>query len=519
MSAVLSSGAMPTPWRQALPPLALVVAAVLWLFRDSFVGMAEIWERSDTFAHGWVVPPIALWLVWRARQRLALTTPRPVPWLLLPIVVAGAAWLMGALVSINALTQFMATALLVLSVPAVLGWQAARVIAFPLLFLFFMVPIGEFLLPVLMEATADFTVAALQLSGVPVYREGLQFVIPTGNWSVVEACSGVRYLIASFMVGSLFAYLNYRSTKRRLLFVGVSILVPILANWVRAYMIVMLGHLSNNRIATGVDHLVYGWVFFGIVIGLMFFIGARWSEPDAPLPLRPAGAAAAAAGSPLLQWGAAAALVAALAWPGLALDRIEHQVVASEPRFELPADLPGWPQQPVPAAGYAPIQVGAAVERAGRYGTPERAVTVHVAYYRAQGPGRKLTSSENVLVRANDHTMNLVSLRGGSVAVAGQPVGFRRAEVLVGGLARSSEDQRIEVRQLYWVAGRWAATPRDAALQGMLARLAGRGDDAASVVLHARGQNAADTAALLDEFMQKHLGRVEAALAAARAAP
>jgi exosortase/archaeosortase family protein len=155
-----------------------------------------------------------------------------------------------------------------------------RALMFPLLFLYFAVPIGEFALPTLMEWTADFTVAALRLTGIPVYREGLQFVIPSGNWSVVEGCSGVRYMMASVMVGSLFAYLNYQSMRKRLLFLGVSILVPLIANWLRAYMIVMLGHLSNNRIATGVDHLVYGWVFFGVVITVMFMIGSRWAEPD-----------------------------------------------------------------------------------------------------------------------------------------------------------------------------------------------------------------------------------------------
>ena len=83
--------------------------------------------------------------------------------------------------------------------------------AFPLGFLFFAVPIGDFMLPQLMEWTADFTVLALRLSGVPVYREGLQFIIPSGAWSVVEACSGIRYMIASVTVGCLFAYLSYRA--------------------------------------------------------------------------------------------------------------------------------------------------------------------------------------------------------------------------------------------------------------------------------------------------------------------
>ena len=91
----------------------------------------------------------------------------------------------------------------------------------------------------------------------------------------------MRYLIASFTVGALFAYLNYRSLKRRLIFIAVAIAVPIVANWLRAFLIVMLGHPSGNKLAAGADHLLYGWVFSGLVIMLMCLIGARWSEhPD-----------------------------------------------------------------------------------------------------------------------------------------------------------------------------------------------------------------------------------------------
>ncbi|MEO6748195.1 MAG: exosortase A, partial [Casimicrobiaceae bacterium] len=262
-------------WRHALPALVLVIVWILACYASTAMGMVRTWSNSETFTHGFVVPPIVLWLIWRRRADLAQLVPQPALWGLAPLAIAGLAWLAGRLGEVNALAQLAMTAMIVLAVPAVLGVRIARRLMFPLAFLFFAVPIGEFMLPQMMLWTADFTVAALRLSGIPVYREGQQFVIPSGNWSVVEACSGIRYLIASVMVGVLFAYLNYRSYRRRLLFIGVAILVPLVANWVRAYLIVLIGHLSSNRLATGVDHLVYGWLFFGVVILLMFAIGAR----------------------------------------------------------------------------------------------------------------------------------------------------------------------------------------------------------------------------------------------------
>lgn len=242
--------------------------------------IAGIWWNSDTYAHGLAVLPIFAWLVWRARARLQPVQLRPFPWMVLPIAAGGCLWLLGDLASVAAARHFALVWMIVFGFAGLLGPRAARVLLFPLLFLFFGVPIGDFLLPTMMDLTADFTVWALRLSGVPVYQEGLFFIVPNGRWSVVEACSGLRYLVASVMIGALYAYLNYRSLSRRLLFMVVAVLVPIVANWLRAYMIVMLGYHSGNRLAVGVDHLLYGWVFFGVVIFLMFWIGNRWRQDE-----------------------------------------------------------------------------------------------------------------------------------------------------------------------------------------------------------------------------------------------
>lgn len=518
MSAVMADMRQPSPWRLALPAFLLVLAALLLLYQDTAMAMVTIWSRSDTFAHAFLVPPIVLWMVWRQRAELAELAPRPAPWAVLALVAVAAAWLVGDLASVNALTQLMFTAMLVLTVPAVLGLAVARALLFPLGFLFFMVPLGEFMLPVLMEKTANFTVVALRLSGVPVYREGLKFVIPTGNWSVVEACSGVRYLIASFMVGTLFAYLNYSSTRRRVIFGVISLLVPVVANWLRAYFIVMLGHLSNNRLAVGVDHLIYGWVFFGVVILLMFFIGARWSEPPGA-PAAPTPAQRAAATQPLgaSLWLVAALAVAAIGWPVLASRALDAGATGQPVSMSLPAALPGGWASATDDTGFKPRFVGAAAETGASYSQGRQTVGVYLAYYREQRPGRKLVSSENVLVLANDHRWNQVDAGPYTITANGATLDTRSAEILDSGITTSADRKRLEVRQLYWVGGRFTASAPWASILAMISRLQGQGDDAASIVIHTAGEDRTQTGPLLDAFTQQQLPTLEALLVATRA--
>jgi exosortase A len=258
--------------------VAVYAVAILTIFYPTTASMVSIWQRSDTFAHGFLIAPISLWLVWGMRDQLATIPARPLFLPLLGVVVVGFVWLLATLVDVLVVQQLCLVTMLILGIWALVGNQLASKLAFPLGFLLFAVPMGEGLVPPMMDFTATSTVWLIRLTGIPVYREGLFFMLPSGNWSVVEACSGVRYLIASITLGTLYAYLSYQSLARRLAFIALAIIVPIIANTLRAYMIVMLGHLSDMTIATGVDHLVYGWLFFGVVMFILFWLGAKFSD-------------------------------------------------------------------------------------------------------------------------------------------------------------------------------------------------------------------------------------------------
>ena len=479
--------------------LALTLLWILAWYWPTATEVAGIWWRSDTFAHGLLVLPVFAWLTWRARDRIGDLQPQPVAWMALPILAAGLLWLLGSLVSVAAAQHFALFAMLVSAFVGVLGWKLSRILLFPLAFLFFGVPSGEFLLPTLMHHTAEFTVWALRMSGVPVYQEGLFFIVPNGSWSVVEACSGIRYLIASLVVGALYAYLNYTSLKRRLLFMLVALAMPIVANWVRAYIIVMLGYLSDNRIAAGVDHLLYGWVFFGLVIFLMFWVGGRWHEE--PAPAKPAAAQAGPT-----RWVRVVPLAIALVVFPPALAMLERPVDDFAVALEAPEPAAGWSAVVPDRFDYRPHYAGARVATHQFYeGSGESApVGFFAAWYYGQREGQEMISWEN---GPTSHALGDVRLVRSAHArtVAGVPL----IENLI-----STKGGPVLTWHWYRLNGRELSSDTEAKLRLATDRLSGRPDESAVVVLStpvAEGEPER-ARARLEAFLADHAGQIRTAL-------
>jgi exosortase A len=462
-----------------------------WYFATA-ADIASIWWRSDTFAHGLLVLPMFVWLSWRNRERLYGPNLEPAPLMVVPLLGTGLVWLLGELASVASVTHVALALMLIFGLVGVLGPKLARPLAFPILFLLFGVPIGEFMLPIMMKYTALFAVGAVRLCGIPVYQEGLHFVVPNGRWSVVEACSGVRYLIASLMVGTLYAYLSYRSLKRRLIFVGFALLIPVVANWLRAFMIVLIGYFSDNRLGTGVDHLLYGWVFFGIVILLMFWIGGRWREDlDVPVPV-----AHVVYSAPIKRPALFARLVllalAVAVWP-LVLQHLERaeSTVASAPVDIKPLGLSGqWTETSDAATTFKPSFHGFHSDSLRHYSDGKNSVSVYVATYAQQIPGRELVQSENMLLRPADSVWSkLHEGYGGDLGA-----GTWHSALLSGGATP------LVVWSGYWINGRLVTS--DYVAKGLMAleKLLGHADRSAYVAIWAAGSDEQSATSTLDAF-------------------
>ena len=504
--------ATPSPLATAsIVALALALLAPLLLYYGTVASMVATWNSSDTFAHGYVILPISLALIWRERAWFSRLPARPWwPGLVL-MAGAGAAWLAGRMGEVQVVMQYAFVSLLPLAALTLLGPRLASKFTFPLLFLLFAVPFGEVFVGPLINYTADFTVWAVQATGIPVLRNGTRFELPTGSWSVVEACSGIRYLISSITLGCLYAYLTYRSNMRRAVFIGLSIVVPIVANWLRAYGIVMIGHLSGMELATGVDHLVYGWLFFGVIMFIMFWIGSYWREDEqpAPAPAKVADTPAAAHGPVKSLVPVAAAVVAvAAAWPAFAAynDRANHnpQPVA------LAAPNVGWPA----AAGFPDWQLDYMepdARLARTYAAPDgRPVRLDILYYRNQSKQKGLISSVNRLVPPK-HAFHETASAARTEQAGNRSLALREAVL-------SGPGGPLLVWHVMWVDGAYTASNVAGKLRQAQGKLLFRGDDGALVALAApyAGDDADAARATLRAFLGQHFAAIDGALVQAR---
>lgn len=375
--------------------LLLCFALWLGLFYSTIVSTVAIWVRSETFTHSFLILPICIYLVREKWNTLLVTKIQPNYWLAIPLFGILLIWVFGALAQLLVIEQGAAFLFFPVFIWLVMGNKVARVLAFTLIFWMFSVPVGEFLIPQLQELTADITVYALQLTGIPVFRDGLYIAIPGGLFEVAVACSGIRYLIASLTLGTLYAYLNYVGLKKRLIFVVFAIFLPLLANGIRAYGIVMIAYLTEMEHATGVDHLVYGWFFFGIIIFIMFAIGNIWAD----VPQKQADASALN-DAPLSSRAIYQPIVLGVA---LVLATIGYKQLMQAPVSDIvfdPANVfVGKPAEK--EKDWQPVFINPTIEREGQHNN----VDYYLAYYDESVHGKELINSVNKLYNFKSWTV------------------------------------------------------------------------------------------------------------------
>lgn len=373
-------------WPARLTLLTVAASGILLLFARDVADMAGIWWNSSTYGHCLLIPPIIAWLVHQKAGTLAAIAPRAWPGGV-PIVAAGAiAWMIGDAAGLALARHAGLIVMIQGTVVALIGRQASVLLSFPIAYAIFLIPFGEELIPRLQSITAGMSMALLDLANVPARIDGVFITTPNGWFKVAEACAGVNFLLAMLAYAVLIAHVGFRGWARRSLFVAFALAVPILANGVRAFGTIWYAYRISAEQAAGFDHIVYGFLFFAIVLAAVTAIAWRFFDRNgegAAVPPARAGrdrprlVTAMIAAAVLLPFGWAQAVAAR---PG---DALPDAIAMPQP--------PGWVRVPMAGPPWEPRFGGVDHYLIGRYRDARgHEVDLALAVYAAQAEGREL---------------------------------------------------------------------------------------------------------------------------------
>jgi exosortase A len=446
-----STKAYDKAWHAHGAALAALTFLILFAFRSDVFEMIQVWWIYPTYSHAFLILPISLWLVWEKRARLRELRPVTEPLALFAVPVTLFVWWLGELSTINELKQFAIVGLMVIAIFAILGRQVFKLIWFPVLYLLFLVPTGQYLIAPMQRFATAFADYGLKVLNIPHYTHGTFIELTNGAFEIAEACAGLRFMIATVALGVIFAYITYRKWHKIALFLLACSVVPLIGNALRVLGIILLAHFTNNKYGAGVDHVVYGWGFNIAILLVLFLAGSFFRDPieepkiSGPFPTTPDG--------PARLWGVVAtAAILIVAMPALASWREDNAPAADIAALSKPMSLHGWHMvegigdwKPDYSGMAANLNMSLAPD--GPITTPP--VDLYVAYYAQSRVGHALTAHISHLW--NLKTMTLLSSRQ-AVAVL-QDKRLKMQEQIV-----TSPAARRMIWSVYWIDGRFTSS-------------------------------------------------------------
>jgi exosortase len=262
--------------------LALLVAAVYW---PSTRVLLEEWGdfKNLAYTHGWLILAACVWLVIRSRWEIAAAPAEVEPPALLALAACVVCWLVCYRASVQDLHITIQPALFWLAAAGALGRAVGRQLIFPVLFFVFALPSGSQLSVPLQDLTVQVMRVALAVTGPPAFISGDLIHIPNGTFEVEGGCSGLHFILVGLAVAALHGELRRDGWKTRLAQLAVMAGLALLANWIRVYVIIQAGYLTDMHSSLLRNHYWFGWGVFAVLLYVFFKLAALFEPAELPI--------------------------------------------------------------------------------------------------------------------------------------------------------------------------------------------------------------------------------------------
>jgi len=280
-------------WKEPLAFWAAMIGIgflLIVLFYSGLAWMVHLWTSAEEYGYGFLIPVIALFLIWQRKDSLErISFPGSWAGTLIVLLAIGLLFL-GDLSTLYIVIQYAFLVALLGCLVAFTGWRGFRHIAMPFILLIFMIPLPNFLYQGLSSQlqliSSALGVSVIRLFNIPVLLEGNVIDLGTFKLQVVEACSGLRYLFPLMTLGFIAAYLFKGAFWKRAVIFLSSIPITVLMNSFRIGAIGIMVEYWGDSMAKGFLHYFEGWAVFMACIGLLvieMWILARVGDTQRPL--------------------------------------------------------------------------------------------------------------------------------------------------------------------------------------------------------------------------------------------
>ncbi len=258
----------------------LLITTLVALFNIPI--MNTLWRYSfddGTYSHAYLVPFIVGYLFYDLSVSNKLIFREKISWFAFGLLLFSAYLLFVTSTSQISLGYWLAT-LLLLCVSVNFLFKANIKTIFPALYFIFLIPVWGILSVPLQNISVSAVNTLMGFTSIPVFVED-QFVhIPSGVFEIAGGCSGLRYLLTSLAISSLFTFLYLRTLKNVSIFVSIAIFGALLTNWLRITILIIIGHQTKMTSSLMADHNMFGWYLYIPFMFLLFKLGGYLNEKE-----------------------------------------------------------------------------------------------------------------------------------------------------------------------------------------------------------------------------------------------
>ena len=267
-------------WQLSIAMAAVALVILIALFWDTVTTAVSLWWGRPTYNYAFLIIPISAYLIWRKRAEVFVETPVGSLWGTALTASFALFWLIADAADINEGRHIAFVGMVIGVLLASFGWSIFKILLFPFLYLWLLVPTGTVFLPLLQQIATFLTTEILRWLGIPVYAESFFIDVPSGRYHIEPGCAGLNFILAAAALAPLYAYLFYRSFWKRVVVVIVALVLAIVMNGVRIAGIIALAHWGGQRLNIVDDHLLYGWGFFAIVLLGAGYAGSFFADGE-----------------------------------------------------------------------------------------------------------------------------------------------------------------------------------------------------------------------------------------------